>query len=1091
MQTRFLPCGWRVICATWCATLAAAAWTAADAQAQVTQSISQQGRLLSSGGFPVPDGAHKFTIGFYGAQTGGAPLWTYTDPSVPVVQGVFTVPIIVDAVGMAQFVAGAPAWVGMALDADSELPRIPMRQVPFALVAQQALALTCSSCVTGGHIADGTIGNVDLAAGVLFGSVQPGTGATGTAFNVTNGSSAIKFAAGANATVAVDNVNHVVTIGATPQGSVASVTAGAGLTGGTITNTGTIAIASGGVSNTMIQFPNVTVAPGTGLSGGGAISLGGTATLNNTGTLSVSASPPLAITAGQNPTLSLSTTLAGLTAAQVLKWSGAAWSNAFLDASELTGVLTAAKGGTGLTSPGTAGNYLRSNGTLWTSSAISAADVPSLAASYVDLSSNQAVGGTKTWSALGSFAAGILLNNAASNKIAFAGGGVAAPTTTSTSAGTKIVYFPAVSSTLVDYAMGVETGPPAALWYSVPAASASYAHKWYGGTSQIMLLKGDGTLAVSGAVTAPSFVGAFSGNGSALTALNPAAVSAGTMAGVNITGNAATATTATSATTATNATNATFATNAGNASTVTNGVYTNGTYADPAWISSLAASKIVGTVGSAGSATTATTATNFSAALAGDVTGNQNATSVQRIAGVAVTSAGASTGLVLKYNGTQWAPGTDDTGSSDVKAQSGAGTANSLPKWVSSTSLANSSISDNGSTISLAPAASSGARLDITNPTNAGVNLRTNFIDFHGDNTASSDRPYFRGMTNHLVLSLAQAGGGTMYLNYPEQTSGSVTTRVQESLFIGTNGNVGLGTAVSGAATPSQRLDVFGNVQMEQNDYINFVANSSGGALTVGGNSRQGTGASVATSTGNLHLDAATGGYGIYMNWYGATGGVNIGNGSAGYGALTAGTVTSAGNIFANSGTMQTLRLDGAYVPRYQAWSSVTLGDGGAGIFNDNGSYKKLMVVGNSSAGGAREIGLWDNLTVNGNTTVSGNVTVTGRVYKTCPSGFYTLGQTCYELTDHYGSTYSYASYWCAASYGGSHVCTSQEARAEIYWTGSCSVPGGNTWTGDMVADQNGDDGVLGMNCSNAGNPDGNYNANGTNYWRCCMTYEL
>ena len=37
----------------------------------------------------------------------------------------------------------------------------------------------------------------------------------------------------------------------------------------------------------------------------------------------------------------------------------------------------------------------------------------------------------------------------------------------------------------------------------------------------------------------------------------------------------------------------------GNASTVTNGVYTNGTYADPSWITSLADTKITGTVSNA------------------------------------------------------------------------------------------------------------------------------------------------------------------------------------------------------------------------------------------------------------------------------------------------------------------------------------------------------------------------------------------------------------------------------------------------------------------------------------------------------------
>ena len=69
-------------------------------------------------------------------------------------------------------------------------------------------------------------------------------------------------------------------------GSVISINTGAGLTGGPITSTGTISVATGGVTNTMLQNSSVTVNAGTGLSGGGTASLGGAITLNNAGALS-------------------------------------------------------------------------------------------------------------------------------------------------------------------------------------------------------------------------------------------------------------------------------------------------------------------------------------------------------------------------------------------------------------------------------------------------------------------------------------------------------------------------------------------------------------------------------------------------------------------------------------------------------------------------------------------------------------------------------------------------------------------------------------------------------------------------------------
>jgi hypothetical protein len=63
-------------------------------------------------------------------------------------------------------------------------------------------------------------------------------------------------------------------------GTVTSITAGSGLSGGTITKSGTISIPSAGVTNSMLQNSQLTVKAGTGLSGGGSVSLGGSTTLN-------------------------------------------------------------------------------------------------------------------------------------------------------------------------------------------------------------------------------------------------------------------------------------------------------------------------------------------------------------------------------------------------------------------------------------------------------------------------------------------------------------------------------------------------------------------------------------------------------------------------------------------------------------------------------------------------------------------------------------------------------------------------------------------------------------------------------------------
>jgi hypothetical protein len=66
----------------------------------------------------------------------------------------------------------------------------------------------------------------------------------------------------------------------TGTGTVTSVGSGAGLTGGPITTSGTLSIATAGVTNTMLQHSSLTVAAGTGLTGGGSVALGSTTTLN-------------------------------------------------------------------------------------------------------------------------------------------------------------------------------------------------------------------------------------------------------------------------------------------------------------------------------------------------------------------------------------------------------------------------------------------------------------------------------------------------------------------------------------------------------------------------------------------------------------------------------------------------------------------------------------------------------------------------------------------------------------------------------------------------------------------------------------------
>ena len=88
-----------------------------------------------------------------------------------------------------------------------------------------------------------------------------------------------------------------------------------------------------------------------------------------------------------------------------------------------------------------------------------------------------------------------------------------------------------------------------------------------------------------------------------------------------------------------------------------------------------------------------------------------------------------------------------------------------------------------------------------------------------------------------------------------------------------------------------------GNLTTAANNHITFGPNSSwSSSLRIGGNGRSITGtstASVATTNGNLHIDAADSSRGIYLNFYAGTSGTLFGNGNG----TTMATMNSAGQL--------------------------------------------------------------------------------------------------------------------------------------------------------------------------------------------------
>lgn len=97
-----------------------------------------------------------------------------------------------------------------------------------------------------------------------------------------------------------------------------------------------------------------------------------------------------------------------------------------------------------------------------------------------------------------------LINDAATllgNPLHFTNVGTGAPTFTTRSAGAKILLWPSLSGTTVDYAFGMLGN---AMWSSVPSNTSSFFFNWFGGTTQIASLDGTGKMYLGGSASASS-----------------------------------------------------------------------------------------------------------------------------------------------------------------------------------------------------------------------------------------------------------------------------------------------------------------------------------------------------------------------------------------------------------------------------------------------------------------------------------------------------------------------------------------------------------------------------------------------------------
>lgn len=215
----------------WIWACLAGVWLANVAAAPLGSGFTYQGELRNGGS--AAQGQHDFEFRLYDAASGGSQIGiTVTRLAVGVSDGLFSTEL---DFGPAQF-AGDAQWLEIRLRPagmgayQSLSPRTPLTAVPYAWSA----AKTLTNSVTGLSVVDGSLGAADVDSGQIQRRVS-GVCAAGSSIRSIDTSGAVQCE--------TDDSGNGVT----------AVTAGAGLSGGTITTTGTLAIANNSVTGGMLQ----------------------------------------------------------------------------------------------------------------------------------------------------------------------------------------------------------------------------------------------------------------------------------------------------------------------------------------------------------------------------------------------------------------------------------------------------------------------------------------------------------------------------------------------------------------------------------------------------------------------------------------------------------------------------------------------------------------------------------------------------------------------------------------------------------------------------------------------------------------------
>lgn len=140
----------------------------------LAQEIALQGILRNQSGRAVDDGNYSLTFNMYDAETGGNQVWTETQPTVSVSQGIYSV-YLGSVINFENVAFDKQYWLGISINGGQELsPRVKLARNPYAL----GILGTSNVFTSNGNVGIGTttpnnklevIGNAYLSGNLAIG----------------------------------------------------------------------------------------------------------------------------------------------------------------------------------------------------------------------------------------------------------------------------------------------------------------------------------------------------------------------------------------------------------------------------------------------------------------------------------------------------------------------------------------------------------------------------------------------------------------------------------------------------------------------------------------------------------------------------------------------------------------------------------------------------------------------------------------------------------------------------------------------------------------------------------------------------------